>query len=287
MELSLVSIVLLGFLFVSGDALASKEVEALRILKEAMHKDPLLVMSNWNVPNSDPCDWTGIKCSLSKDHIIKINISDTLMRGFLVPELGHITYLQELILRGNFLMGTIPKEIGKLKKLKILDMGNNHLTGPIPAEIGNLSNIMIINLQFNGLTGELPPEIGNLKYLRKLRIERNRLQGSIPVATTTSEKNGSKPSANIAGLCKSPHLKVADFSYNFFKGKIPTCLDYLPRERFQGNCMETKDVKQRPSSECGLYKYNFYFVDNYKDKQISSTEKKKDSGHCVKVLQFE
>ncbi|KAF3516572.1 hypothetical protein DY000_02061060 [Brassica cretica] len=251
MELPLVSIVLVGFLFVSCEALASKEVEALRRLKEAMYKDPLLVMSNWNVSDSDPCDWKGIKCSPSKDHIIKINISETLMRGFLVPELGHITYLQELILRGNILMGKIPKEIGKLKKLKILDLGNNHLTGPIPAEIGSLSNIKTINLQSNGLTGKLPPEIGNLKYLRELLIERNRLQGSIPVATTTPRKY---PSANISGLCKSPHLKVADFSYNFFNGKIPRCLDYLPRERFQGNCMKTKDVKQRPSSECAKKK---------------------------------
>ncbi|WZZ04968.1 hypothetical protein YC2023_090889 [Brassica napus] len=227
MELSLVSIVLVGFLFVSCDALASKEVEALRRLKAAMYKDPLLVMSNWNFPDSDPCDWKGIKCSPSKDHIIK------------------------MILRGNILMGKIPKEIGKLKKLKILDLGNNHLTGPIPAEIGGLSNIRKIKLQCNGLTGELPPEIGNLKYLRELLIERNRLQGSIPVATTTSEKY---PSGNISGLCKSPHLKVADFSYNFFNGKIPRCLDYLPRERFQGNCMKTKDVKQRPSSECAKKK---------------------------------
>ncbi|KAG2325177.1 hypothetical protein Bca52824_007905 [Brassica carinata] len=253
MDLSLVSIVLVGFLFVSCDALASKEVEALRRLKEATYKDPLLVMSNWNVPDSDPCDWNGIKCSPSNDHIIKINISDTLMRGFLVPQLGHITYLQELILRGNILMGTIPKEIGKLKKLKVLDLGNNHLTGPIPAEIGSLSNIKTINLQSNGLTGKLPPEIGNLKNLRELLIERNRLQGSIPIATTTSEKYGSNSTAKNSGLCKSAHLKVADFSYNFFNGKIPSCLDYLPRERFQGNCMKTKDVKQRPSSECAAF----------------------------------
>ena len=47
-------------------------MEALRRLKEAMYKDPLLVMSNWNVSDSDPCDWKGIKCSPSKDHIIKM-----------------------------------------------------------------------------------------------------------------------------------------------------------------------------------------------------------------------
>ncbi|ESQ46838.1 hypothetical protein EUTSA_v10027677mg [Eutrema salsugineum] len=246
LQRSLVSLVL-GFLFVSCDAFPSKEVEALRRFKEAMYKDPLLVMFNWNVPDSDPCLWTGIKCSPSKDHIIKINISDASMRGLLVPELGQITYLQELILSGNILMGTIPKEIGKLKKLKILDLGNNHLTGPVPAEIGSLSNVIKINLQSNGLTGKLPPEIGNLNHLRELRIDRNRLQGSIPVAKTSK-------SANITGLCKSSQLKVADFSYNFFEGRIPSCLEYLSRMSFQGNCMKTKEVKQRPSSECVLAK---------------------------------
>ncbi|CAN8272887.1 unnamed protein product [Cochlearia groenlandica] len=245
----LVSLVL-WLLFVTCDSLSSKEVG---FSKEAMYKDPLLVMYNWNVPDSDPCDWTGIKCSSSNHHIIKINITDASMRGFLVPELGQITYLQELILRGNILMGTIPKEIGKLKKLKILDLGNNHLTGQVPSEIGSLSNIMIIKLQSNGLTGMLPPEIGNLKNLRELLIDRNRLQGSIPVSIT-STKDTLNPSANMTGFCsKSSHLKVADFSYNFFEGIVPRCLDYLPITSFQGNCMKTNDVKQRSSSECGVY----------------------------------
>jgi len=34
---------------------------------------------------------------------------------------------------------------------------------------------------------------------------------------------------NGTGLCQSPQLKVGDFSYNFFVGKVPPCLMYLPR----------------------------------------------------------
>ncbi|KAG7650420.1 Leucine-rich repeat [Arabidopsis thaliana x Arabidopsis arenosa] len=241
----------LGLFFVSCDGFASNEVQALRRFKEAIYEDPLLVMSNWNDPNSDPCDWTGIYCSPSKDHVIKINISASSIKGFLAPELGQITYLQELILHGNILIGTIPKEIGNLKNLKILDLGNNHLMGPIPAEIGSLSGIMIINLQSNGLTGKLPAELGNLKYLRELHIDRNRLQGSLLVAGASgyqSKVYSSNSSANIAGLCKS--LKVADFSYNFFVGNIPKCLENLPRTSFQGNCMQNKDLKHRSSSQC-------------------------------------
>ncbi|KAL0736817.1 hypothetical protein Bca4012_013027 [Brassica carinata] len=242
---SLALLVVLGlffFFFVSCDGFSSIEVGALRRFKEAIYEDPLLVMSNWNDPNSHPCAWTGITCS--PDHVIKINISDSSIKGFLAPELCQITYLQELILHGNLLLGTIPKEIGKLKSLKILDLGNNHLIGPIPDEIGSLSSIMILNLQSNGLTGKLPPELlGNLKYLKELHIDRNRLQGSLLAAAGYPSK--------VAGLCNSSLLKVADFSYNFFVGNIPKCLEHLPRTSFQGNCMQNKDLKHRPSSQCG------------------------------------
>jgi hypothetical protein len=101
------------------------------------------------------------------------------------------------------------------------------------------------------LTGKLPAELGNLKYLRELHIDRNRLQGSLLVAGASgyqSKVYSSNSSANIAGLCKS--LKVADFSYNFFVGNIPKCLENLPRTSFQGNCMQNKDLKHRSSSQC-------------------------------------
>ncbi|CAN8245369.1 unnamed protein product [Cochlearia groenlandica] len=244
----------LGLFFVCCDGFAPNEVGALRRFKEAIYEDPSLVMSNWNDPDSDPCAWTGINCSPTKDHVVKINISGSSIKGFLAPELGQITYLQELILHGNILLGTIPKEIGKLKNLKILDLGNNHLTGPIPAEIRSLSSVIIINLQSNGLTGKLPPELGDLKYLRELHIDRNRLHGSLLVAGASgypSKVYTSNSSANNAGLCKFSLLKVADFSYNFFVGNIPRCLEYLPRSSFQGNCMKNKDLKHRPASQCG------------------------------------
>lgn len=35
--------------------------------------------------------------------------------------------------------------------------------------------------------------------------------------------------SNLTGLCRSSQLKVADFSFNFFVGNIPKCLEYLPR----------------------------------------------------------
>ncbi|KAJ1406027.1 Tyrosine-protein kinase, catalytic domain [Sesbania bispinosa] len=222
--------------FVASDKGLSNEVLALTTFKEAVYEDPHHVLSNWNTLESDPCDWNGVSCTGTRDHVIKLNISGALLRGFLAPEFGKISYLEALILHGNNLIGTIPKELGMLKSLKVLDLGKNQ------------------NLQSNGLTGRLPPELGNLKYLQELRLDRNKLQGTVPAGGSSnfdSNMHGMYASnANLTGFCRSSQQLFADFSYNFFVGSIPKCLEHLPRSSFQGNCLQVKDIKQRTSVQC-------------------------------------
>ncbi|KAK7308984.1 hypothetical protein RJT34_05362 [Clitoria ternatea] len=241
------SLLLLGLVstlsLVSSYTLSSNEVSSLMSFKRAIYDDPFQVLSNWDIVESDPCNWFGVSCTMARDHVIKINISGASLRGFLAPELGQITYLQELVLHGNNLIGTIPKELCMFKSLKVLDLGLNQLLGPIPPEIGNLTQVININLQSNGLTGRLPPELGNLRYLQELRLDRNRLQGPVMHGMFASKEN-------VTGFCRSSRLKVADFSYNFLVGSIPKCLEYLPRLSFQGNCLQSKDTKQRPPMQC-------------------------------------
>ncbi|KAG5041431.1 hypothetical protein JHK85_013907 [Glycine max] len=201
--------------FVASVMVPKNEVLALKTFKEAVYEDPHMVLSNWNTLDSDLCDWNGVSCTATRDHVIKLNLSGASLRGFLAPEFGKITYLQELILHGNSLIGVIPKELGMLKSLKVLDLGMNQLTGPIPPEIGNLTQVMKINLQSNGLTGRLPPELGKLKYLQELRLDRNKLQGSLPGG------GSSNFSSNMHGISS-----------------------------FQGNCLHIKDIKQRTSVQC-------------------------------------
>ncbi|KAK6130034.1 hypothetical protein DH2020_036220 [Rehmannia glutinosa] len=221
----------------------------------AIIEDPLLVLSNWDPLDSNPCGWSGISCSMARDHVLKLNISGKSLKGFIAPELNKLSTLQALILHGNLLIGTIPKEIGKLKNLKALDLGSNQITGTIPHEIGNLSSIVKINLQSNGLTGKLPSELGNLKYLEELRLDRNKLVGTLPASNGSDYPSNSRgmfaSSGTPMGICRSSQLKVADFSYNFLVGSIPKCLEYLPRSSFQGNCLQVKDIKQRTASQCG------------------------------------
>jgi hypothetical protein len=180
---SLLFLCLFSTLFlVDSDSLPPNEVWALTSFKEAIYEDPNLALSNWNMLESDLCNWFGVTCTMARDHVIKLNISGSSMKGFLARELGQITYLQELTLHGNNLIGTIPKELCVLKSLKVLDLGMNQLTGPIPSEIGNLTQLVNINLQSNGLTGKLPYEFGNLRYLQEVRLDRNKLQGPVPAS---------------------------------------------------------------------------------------------------------
>ncbi|XP_022155497.1 probable LRR receptor-like serine/threonine-protein kinase At1g63430 [Momordica charantia] len=253
-SLLLLLCLILGVLFGTCDSFSSNEVSALTAFKLGVFEDPLQVFSNWNSLDSDPCFWSGIKCSPTRDHVVKINISQASIRGFLPSDFGQLNFLEELILHGNKLLGTVPKELGNLKNLRVLDLGVNELTGPIPPEFGKLTKVVKINLQSNGLTGKLPSELGNLRSLEELRLDRNKLEGTVSGvghSDLTSSMHGLYVSnTNLTGFCRSSQLKFADFSYNFFVGSIPKCLGYLPRSSFQGNCLQKNNPKQRPSVQC-------------------------------------
>ncbi|KAI8569478.1 hypothetical protein RHMOL_Rhmol02G0282200 [Rhododendron molle] len=248
--------VCLGLYLVTCEASSSNEVYALNAFKEAIYEDPLLAMSNWNVLDADPCDWNGISCSIARDHVMKLNISGSALKGFLAPELGLLSALQELILHGNNLIGAIPKDFGKLKYLQVLDLGMNQLVGPIPPELGNCTSLMTLNLESNVLTGELPPELGNLNYLEELRLDRNKLRGTVPGKNNSTSNSSiygmSASSWEPTGFCRSSQLKFANFSYNFFVGSIPKCLENISGLSFQGNCLDDKDPTQRPTAQCGV-----------------------------------
>ncbi|XP_010273070.1 PREDICTED: probable LRR receptor-like serine/threonine-protein kinase At1g63430 [Nelumbo nucifera] len=241
-----------GLLFASSSSLAYNEVSALTAFKQAIYEDPSRVLSSWNSLDPDPCNWSGITCSKDRVHVIKLNLSNSSLRGFLSPDLGYLSSLEELILQKNNLLGTIPKEIGMLKNLKILYLGMNQLSGAIPPEIGKLTILTKINLQSNGLTGSLPPEFGNLRNLVEVRLDRNKLKGTVPGSSDSNvtSKMHELSLSQSTGFCCLYRLNNADFSYNFFVGRIPRCLDHLPRTSFQGNCFQEKNVKQRSASQC-------------------------------------
>nr|CAB3488724.1 unnamed protein product [Digitaria exilis] len=221
----------------------SADVSALMAFKRAIIDDPHSVLSDWIDADGNACDWHGVICS-PQGSVISLKLSNSSLKGFIAPELGRLSLLQELYLDHNLLFGTIPKLIGSLRNLRVLDLSVNRLTGPIPSELGGLSSVGVINFHSNGLTGNIPTELGKLQNLVELRLDRNRLKGSIPGSNTGSFS----PTTNIGstahnGLCPSPRLYVGDFSYNFLVGKIPPCLKYLPsRQELEVACEDFSNI---------------------------------------------
>ncbi|KAH0457205.1 hypothetical protein IEQ34_015112 [Dendrobium chrysotoxum] len=264
-------------LFNPCESVLEEEIAALRAFKLAISEDPLRKLSDWS-SSGDPCSWSGIKCSDSKNSVISLNFSNSSLKGFLAEEVGLLNSLQELILDNNLFYGTIPRQIGRLKSLQVLDLSANRFLGPIPSEIGDLISITTINLHFNGLTGVIPPELGNLVNLVELQLDRNKLNGPIPGSknSKSSTTDGMFVSHvnSTAGLCQLTKLEVADFSYNFLQGKIPSCLKYLPRSSFQGNCFQDKDsLMQRSSQQCMLVKSQESAKETYEQSRGRTNQK--------------
>ena len=85
--------------------------------------------------------------------------------------------------------GPIPAELGNLSKLQVLTLRGNQLSGPIPAELGNLSNLQVLYLLGNQLTGTIPTEMGSLAKLEELFLSGNQLTGCIPVGIAAVANN--------------------------------------------------------------------------------------------------
>ncbi|XP_042438271.1 probable LRR receptor-like serine/threonine-protein kinase At1g63430 [Zingiber officinale] len=238
-----------GFAVFLPSPSTSDEVAALGAFKNAISDDPFSRLSDWNPNDENPCKWTGVRCSsYPQSYVIFIVLSNSSLKGFLTPQLAMLHWLQELVLDNNLLIGSIPYQLSMLENLLVLDLSVNQLSGPIPPELGNLTSITKIDLHSNRFTGAIPLELGQLANLVDLRLDWNRLDGVIP---GSNDSNMLASQSNTSGLCQLTHLRVANFSYNYFVGQIPSCMNYLPRSSFQGNCFSSdSSMFQSCDGEC-------------------------------------
>lgn len=95
-------------------------------------------------------------------------------------EIGNLTNLVALSIRGCHNLKELPKEIGNLTKLGcngdsryegVLYIQDCHNLEELPKEIGNLSNLDWLSIRGCHNLKELPKEIGNLSNLTRLTIE--------------------------------------------------------------------------------------------------------------------
>ncbi len=178
--------------------------------------------TRWNL--SKPVySWPGVL--VINERIVELEIANS--QGTLSPEIGKLTALKKLIIKGMFtgtfpanitnltnleylhietngtISGTLPDDIHKMSALKYLSL-KNIITGTIPASIGQLGNLTDLNLSGGKISGSIPNQICNLTNLNFLDLSRNQLTGNIP--------------ANIGNL---KNLNILHLSDNKLSGEIP------------------------------------------------------------------
>ena len=123
-------------------------------------------------------EWHGITTN-AQGRVTEIRFEKNNLEGTLLPEIGNLSQLKVLYIRGNRdLTTTIPTEIVNLSQLEILDLAGNIIGGEIPPGIGNLSNLQKIILSLNQIRGEIPPELANLQNLEWLDLRHNHLSNN-------------------------------------------------------------------------------------------------------------
>ncbi|XP_028078445.1 probable LRR receptor-like serine/threonine-protein kinase At1g56140 isoform X3 [Camellia sinensis] len=166
----------------------------------------------------------GIKCECNGTicHITHLKVYALDVAGVIPDELWTLTYLADLNLAQNYLIGPLSASIGNLTRMQYLSLGINALSGELPVELGKLTNLISLSISSNDFSGPLPSELGNLAKLEQLYIDSSGLSGAIPssfaalqnmqtVWASDTELNGNIPDF-IGNWSKLTTLRISDLS---------------------------------------------------------------------------
>jgi hypothetical protein len=190
----------------------------------------------WSTPDDEdtpPCTWHGVICDEHWQHVHKLVLDDNGLAGDLPPNLGVLSELRALSLRGNRLSGALP-DLAGLGKLEYLELSRNQLTGRLP-DLRGLAAMESFHVADNRLDGPLPA-LDAMPRVQFLVLANNRFEGPLPALAALRELKELSASGNRLGgplpaLAGLPLLHDVFLESNAFEGAIPP-LENLPELRY-------------------------------------------------------
>ncbi|KAI4963082.1 hypothetical protein ZWY2020_019733 [Hordeum vulgare] len=109
---------LLCFLMTGFELCASLNHEGLALLRfrEMVEADPSGALADWDEGHASPCSWFGVQCS-DDGRVVGLNLSNLGLKGMLSPEIGQLTNMHSLFLKGNRLYGDLPLKLNEFISL--------------------------------------------------------------------------------------------------------------------------------------------------------------------------
>ncbi|CAJ1975330.1 unnamed protein product [Sphenostylis stenocarpa] len=136
---------------------------------------------NWNKNSSNPCDWSGIQCSLLNGttwRVVKVDISSSDIYGEIFQGFSQLTELTHLDISWNSLSGEIPDNLRSCHKLVYLNLSHNTLAGEL--NLKGLTQLQTVDLSVNRFYGELGLSFPAIcDSLVTLNVSDNHLSGGI------------------------------------------------------------------------------------------------------------
>ncbi|WCJ18337.1 receptor like protein 2 [Euphorbia peplus] len=162
----------------------------------------------WFSSSEDCCKWEGIHCD-SDGRVTTLWLPSRGLTGVLSPAIWNLTHLSQVNLSHNRFSGPLSDNglsYPSLIALETLDLSYNLLHGEFPSFLPS-RHIKILDLSSNAFHGEIPSTFFEMaENLASFNVSSNSFTGFIP--------------SSICSI-SSLHVKLLDFSYNDFIGRIP------------------------------------------------------------------